>query len=185
MNISKVVKMLVLSLSLMSVLSACAPSRIKHAEVSCNSVSDKNLQTAFESAKGILSQRMCHYEFDALHQQLLSIAKNDPAEGTGLKFLQFYKWNVSEGVISSKQGKNLYNRYFKSTFGHILPNNQNVCSLRGNKDPLIKELGRELGYKKMGLQEAMQDRDAYFEAQRIHNELVFLLETTLMACSNS
>lgn len=190
MNTIKLLKMTALSVCLISGLAACAQNPLTNlnqqsADANCSKLTHKKLQTAINQAQDALSNRSCHYQFDTLHQQLLNIAENDPAQENGSLFLKFYKWNVSEGVISTKQGKEFYNRYFKPSFGNVLSNDRNVCSLGANKEELVKNLGRELTYKKTGLQDIMQNRDAYFEAQRIHNELLFLIETTLMACDNT
>ena len=182
--------MTILSFCLISGLVACAQapkSTVNQSAVggNCSRLTHKKLQVAINYAQDALGHRSCHYQFGSMHQQLLDIAQNDPAKENGSLFLKFYKWNVAEGVISSRQGKEYYNRYFKTTFGHVLTNDRNVCSLGANKDELVKNLGRELNYKKTGLQTIMQDRDAYFEAQRMHNELVFLIETTLLACNDA
>jgi len=151
----------------------------------CTLPNHKQLQVAINKTQAELSKRSCHYQFEDMHQQLLDIAKNDPDHNNGKKLLLFYKWSVNQGVISSRQGKEFYNRYFKATFGNVLPNDRNVCSIASIKDKLIIDLGHELQNKKIGLQLIMQNRDEFFEAQRIHNELVFLIETTLMACNKA
>lgn len=193
MNTISILKSTALSLCLVSGLAACAatppppaPPPVEPVVVNtCQTPSSKSLQIAIAAAQSELSHRECHYQFDAMHHTLLQIAQGDPSPKNGKKFLDFYKWNVSQGILSSKQGKDYYNRYFKPTFGNVLSNDRNVCSLGKNKDALIKSLGRELVDKKTGLQVIMQDRNAYFEALRIHNDLIFLIETTLMACDGA
>ena len=182
MNILKLVNITAISLVIISSLSACSqsPNRTDSPsrwviEDTCTVPSHKKLPVAFSKAKTELSNRNCHYQFDAMHKKLLSIAENDPSTENGNHFLSFYRWSVDQGIISSKQGKEYYNRYFKSTFGNVLSNDRNVCSISSTKDPLLKQLRRELIDKQTGLQVIMQDREAYFEAQRIHNELVFLI----------
>ncbi len=190
MNTINILKSTALGLCLASGLTACAqapkptpvpqiqPVAVKTCQVPIN----KHLQTAITSAQSELSDRNCHFQFDAMHKKLIQIALEDPSPSNGKLFLNFYKWSVGQDILSSRQGKEYYNRYFKTTFGNVLSNDSNVCSIGKNKDALIKKLGRELVDKKTGLQGIMQNRDAYFEALRIHNDLIFLIETTLLAC---
>ncbi len=148
----------------------------------CTLPNQKQLTQALQSARNELSQRSCHYQFDAIHQQLLTIAQQDPGPTYRQSFLDFYQWSVQQGIISSLQGKQLYTSYFTPGFGHLLPNNSNVCAQKASKDSLIQALNADLAHKKLGLNDILQDREAYFQAQRTHNDLTFLLETTLIAC---
>ena len=188
MNTISILKSTALSLCLVSGLTACAQApkpapTLQVVKPSCQVPVNKHLQTAIDSAQAELSNRSCHFQFDAIHKKLIQIALEDPSPSNGKRFLNFYKWSVNQEILSSLQGKEYYNRYLKTTFGNVLSNDSNVCSIGKNKDALIKSLGRELVDKKTGLQGIMQNRDAYFEALRIHNDLIFLIETTLLACS--
>ncbi len=172
---------------LISGLSACATQPETQStrwtmEDSCTLPSQKQLTQALQSARNQLSQRSCHYQFDAIHQQLLTIAQQDPGPTHRQSFLDFYQWSVQQGIISSLQGKQLYTSYFTPGFGHLLPNNSNVCAQKTSQDSLIQTLNDDLAHKKLGLNDILQDRDGYFQAQRTHNDLIFLLETTLIAC---
>lgn len=179
---------LLLALSYISVallVSGCASTKTpKPVSVSC-AVSDyKRLDDSIRHAKSQLSNRSCHYQYDAFHRQLLATAQGDTGAGNAEKFLDFYKWSVDQGIVSKRQGMEYYNSYFKPSFGNVLPNDRNVCSAVAVKDDIEKRMYKELEHKRIGLQEIMGDREAYFEAQRVHNDLVFLLETSNLACGN-
>ncbi len=153
-----------------------------HSDRQCAVPDHKQLSVALQGAQATLSERSCHYAFERIHQSLLDIGRQDPGKANKERFLNFYQWSVDQGILSSRQGKEYYNRYFTSGYGHMLPNDRNLCSLAGGQEQLIKRLDDELVLKKTGLQDILQDRDAYFDAQRTHNDLVFLLETTLLSC---
>jgi len=190
MNTFKLLKNTVLGFCLVSGLTACAQtprhntSQSSH-QASCSLPQHKKLTVAVDNAQASLSDRSCHYQFDAIHAQLLNIAVNDPSSTHNTEFRSFYKWSIDQGIISSLQGKEYYTRYFTNSFGNVLANDRNVCSSAANKEKLIKSIDRELGSKKIGLQDIMQDRKAYFSAQQTHNDLVFLIETTLLACEKT
>ncbi len=180
-------KLFIYSIAAIAVLglSGCASTQpSKPVKVSCVTANYKRLDDSIRHAKSQLSNRSCHYQFDEFHQELLVTAQGDTDLGNAKRFLDFYKWSVDQGIVSKRQGKAYYNSYFKPSFGNVLPNDRNVCSAVSSKDDIEKKMYKELEYKRIGLQEILGDREAYFEAQRIHNDLVFLIETSNLACSN-
>jgi len=187
MKTVQLMKHSVLGLMLLGGLTGCGQTHKKPLQaeaVSCSVREQAQLAPAIADAKTALSHRSCHYQFDTLHEQLLAVAKNDPDKTHNTAFLGFYTWSVKQGIINKRQGKELYTRYFKTSFGYVLSNDRNVCGTASIKDEMIKKIGAELAYKKIGLQDIMQDRKAFFEAGQVHNDLVFLLEATLLACEN-
>lgn len=178
---------LALGLCLIGGLSACAqtPKTPVSAAVNCDIPQQNKLADALVSAQNVLGHRSCHYQFETIHQQLIEVAKNDANPENKFKFLSFYKWSVNNGIINSRQSKQRFNRYFSTSFAHVLNNEQRTCSMAAKKDELFNQLKRELPYKKTGLLDVMGDVKAYHKAQGSYNDLKFLVNTTWLACENS
>ena len=163
-------------------ITACIPKTVKSAPT-CLTPETKHVDQAFEQARKSLSNRACHYQFDTVHNQLIEIAQGDPSKDNKKRFYDFYQWITDQGIISKNQSKMLFTRYFTTQFSNALPDNQNTCSHRSTKETMVRNLAQEMKYKKVGLQDIIGNRDLYFRAVSKHNDLVFLIETTMLACS--
>lgn len=184
-NIVNIINKTLLVLGATLLMTGCAQEQVKQTQYtpSCHVPNHKQVDVAFQQARKTLENRQCHYQFDAVHGQLLVLSQGDPKPTNSEHFKDFYNWSVNQGIISKLQGKQLYTSYFNTSFGNVLPNDRNNCSLQNERQQLFNKLTHELQHKKIGLQAIKNDREAYFKAQQIHNDLVFLLGTVEIACS--
>lgn len=178
-------KALIMIMSL--VICGCAqqmPLRATVALTDCRLSASKSLNTLLSEATTKLADRQCHYEYQNYHQQLLEAAKGDPSKENRHHFTAFYQTAVDNGVISKQDGRKQFTRFFTTNFSDVLPNDRSTCSLASNKERLFIDLKQAVEDKRVGLLSALGDKDAWFAAGKMYEDLVFVLQTTLIACGS-
>jgi hypothetical protein len=161
-------------------LSACnsAPERT---EAVCTPPSGTNLERAIAQARADLSSG-CERHFDGYWTALLEIGAGDPAPENRRDFSAFLEWSVDRGLLSRRQAKERYNRYFGVKYVSLL-SDYSVCSRTcPNRSAVLHEMEAERADKELGLLKIADDRDAYRRADRLYNEMALVLEATCSAC---
>ena len=92
------------------VLTACA-----NQPPPCAGPTSKNLNTAIDDVKSTLTNG-CAAHFDRFYDDLLRIAEGDPKHENKRLFSEFLVWSSDEGLLSQRQAKNYYNRFFNVKF---------------------------------------------------------------------
>ena len=95
--------------ALAGLLSACN-SNPSH-ETTCSPPSGHNLDQAMSAARFDL-ETGCEAHFDDYLVRLLAIAEGDPGKENKAKFSDFLLWANEEGLLSKRQAREVYNRYF-------------------------------------------------------------------------
>ncbi len=142
----------------------------------------QDLERAVQTVQEALSNG-CEGRFDAYMERLLSIAKGNPAPENKERFSEFLVWCTEQGLLSRRQAQTLYNRYFNVKFVSML-GDYNTCALTcPRKNQLFAALEAELTDKELGLMKISGDRDAYYRADQLYQELELVLEATCAACT--
>ena len=114
--------------------------------------------------------------------QLLDIAADNPSPDNKRQFSDFLVRVSDQGVISKRQAKATYNRYFNIKFVS-LTGEYNTCSqtcpVRKN---VLAEMQGELLDKELGLVRASEDSASYYRADHLLKEAQLVLEATCRAC---
>ena len=177
-----------LILGALAVLSGCNQLSIKQDQqsqlASCDVPSSKNVSQAFSQSTATLSDAQCHYQFDAHEQALMSLAKGDPGQQNRQYFYNFYTEAAGNGIISKRQAREHYSRYFTTGFAASLPDSHSNCATGDRMDNILADLKQEAHMKKEGLLEVLDDRNSWFTAKSHHDNLVLILETTHLACDD-
>jgi hypothetical protein len=174
---SKSLVMLAMFIGVTFILSACAaPPPI------CGGPTTRDLNVAVEQVKSSL-QLGCEAEFDRYFDDLLGIAEGDPKPENKRLFSEFLVWSADEGLLSQRQAKDYYNRYFNVKFMTLQGDYNNcshTCPVRGR---ILRDMERELSDKERGLLKISLDNDGYYRADKLYQEIELVLEATCTACA--
>lgn len=159
------------------VVAACASS-----PPPCGSPQSKNLNTAVDDVKSSL-QAGCEAHFDRYYDDLLTIAEGNPKPENKRLFSEFLVWSADEGLLSQRQAKNYYNRFFNVKFMSLASDYNNCSHTCPRRDRVMLDMERELADKERGLVKVSLDNDGYYRADELYQEVELVLEATCTACS--
>ena len=109
----------------------------------CNSPQSRNLSTAISTVQASLMQG-CHAHFDRYYDDLLSIAEGDPKPENKREFSEFLVWSSDQGLLSTRQAQEHYNRYFNVKFMSLKGDYNNCSHTCPNKRKVLTDMEREL-----------------------------------------
>lgn len=159
------------------ILASCATS-----PPPCDSPQTRNLGAAVDQVKDSLSSG-CAAHFDRYYDDLLRTAEGDPKPGNKRVFSEFLVWSAEEGLLSQRQAKDYYNRYFNVKFMALQSNYNNCSHSCPRRDRIMLDMERELSDKERGLLKVSLDNDGYYRADELFQEVELVLEATCTACS--
>jgi len=180
MNKTRLVKplaVLPLLLASLFVLASCATS-----PPPCNGPQSRNLDTAIDAVKSTL-QSGCEAHFDSYYDDLLGIAEGDPKPENKRIFSEFLVWSSDQGLLSKRQAKDYYNRYFNVKFMSLQGDYNNCSHTCPRRDRVMLNMERELSDKERGLLRVALDNDGYYRADELYQEVELVLEATCTACT--
>ncbi|MDH4073421.1 MAG: hypothetical protein OEV41_09980 [Gammaproteobacteria bacterium] len=166
-----------LAVALLSLaLSACATK-----PPPCGSPATKNLDDAIAIVQRSLDNG-CASHFDRYYDDLLTIAEGDPKPENKRIFSEFLVWASDEGLISQRQAKDYYNRYFNVKFVALASDYNNCSHTCPRRDRVMLQMERELSDKERGLLRVSLDNAGYYRADELYQEVELVLEATCTAC---
>ena len=174
------IKLLLRSVGVMAatfILVSCAAN-----EPGCPSPETRNLDSAIGFVKTSLKTG-CQTHFDRYYDDLLTIAEGDPRPENKRKFSEFLVWAGDQGLLSTRQAEDYYNRYFNVKFMAMKGDYNNCSHTCPNKQKVLFDMERELSDKERGLLKVSVDRDGYYRADRLYQEVELVLEATCTACT--
>lgn len=148
----------------------------------CNGPQTKNLNAAISDVKRTLNKG-CAAQFDRYYDDLLTIAEGDPKAENKRLFSEFLVWAGDEGLLSQRQAKNYYNRYFNVKFISLQGDYNNCSHTCPIRDRVMLNMERELSDKERGLLKVSLDNDSYYRADKLYQEVELVLEATCTACA--
>jgi len=148
----------------------------------CDSPQTRNLGAAVDQVKDSLSSG-CAAHFDRYYDDLLRTAEGDPKPGNKRVFSEFLVWSADEGLLSQRQAKDHYNRYFNVKFMTLQSDYNNCSHTCPRRDRIMLDMERELSDKERGLLKVSLDNDGYYRADELFQEVELVLEATCTACS--
>jgi len=170
------------SLSLLVALSALILASCATSPPPCDSPQTRNLSAAVDHVKDSLSSG-CVAHFDRYYDDLLRTAEGDPKPGNKRVFSEFLVWSADEGLLSQRQAKDHYNRYFNVKFMTLQSDYNNCSHTCPRRDRIMLDMERELSDKERGLLKVSLDNDGYYRADELFQEVELVLEATCTACS--
>lgn len=144
-----------------------------------------NLDSAFADVRNSLNEerQQCAPYFDVYLQHLLATAEGDPGPDNKRRFSEFLIWASAEGIISKRQARNLYNRYFNVKFVSLKSNYNNCSHACPKRASMMADMAQELSDKEQGLLKVSADTQSFYRADRLMKEAELVLEATCTACS--
>lgn len=164
-------------LSALLLLSACAST-----EPTCSSPQTRNLDSAIDDVQDALGNG-CQAHFDRYFDDLLVIAEGDPKADNKRAFSEFLVWSSDQGLLSTRQAQDYYNRYFNIKFMSMRGDYNNCSHTCPSKQKVLFDMERELSDKERGLLKISRDADGYYRADKLYQEVELVLEATCTACS--
>lgn len=148
----------------------------------CTSPQTRNLATAMNAVQSNLMNG-CQSHFDAYYDDLLTIAEGEPKTENKRAFSEFLVWSADQGLLSTRQAEDYYNRYFNVKFMSMRGDYNNCSHTCPNKQKVLFNMERELSDKERGLLRVSVDSDGYYRADQLYQEVELVLEATCMACA--
>lgn len=148
----------------------------------CDGPQTRNLSAAVDHVKGALS-RGCAAHFDRYYDDLLRTAEGDPKPGNKRVFSEFLVWSADAGLLSQRQARDYYNRYFNVKFMTLASDYNNCSHTCPRRDRVLLDMERELSDKERGLLKVSLDNESYYRADELFKEVELVLEATCTACS--
>ncbi len=160
-------------------LAACSsnPTQV----TSCAVPQGPNLEQAISAARFDL-ETGCEHEFDAYFQRLLVIAEGDPKKENKASFSDFLLWANDAGLLSKRQARETYNRYFGIKYVSLVSDYSVCAQTCPNQSDVMRQMDRELADKEQGLLKISADRLNYTRASNLYQETELVLEATCEAC---
>ena len=159
-------------------LAACTTARTADA---CSVSLNSSLASSIRAVEGKLSEG-CEYGFEGYFVQLMDVAVNNPDPDNKRLFSDFLVRISEQGVISKRQAKAKYTRYFNVKFVS-LTGEYNTCSQTCPvRSRVLAEMQSELLDKELGLIRASEDSVSYYRADHLLKEAQLVLEATCRAC---
>jgi hypothetical protein len=161
------------------VLAACNSNPAR--PVACTPPEGPDLGHAISAARFDL-ETGCEAQFDLYFQRLLTIAEGDPKKENKESFSEFLLWANEQGLLSKRQAREIYNRYFGVKFVTLI-SDYSVCTQTcPRQGEVMREMNNELLDKEQGLLKISADRLNYYRASNLFQETELVLEATCEAC---
>ena len=149
----------------------------------CIPPTGNKIDMALSQARADLSNNACQVKYDLYFQRLLDIAEGEPKIENKKKMSEFLEWSNTNGLLTMIQTKELYNRYFNTTF-MSLPDEYNTCYSCRKKATIEIAMKHELIEKEKGLMKVCADKESYFRASSQFKNYLTVLDAVCLACES-
>jgi hypothetical protein len=159
-------------------LAACATTQTADY---CSVSLKPGLASAMRIAEDKLSTG-CEYSFDNYFEQLLTVATDNPDPDNKRLFSDFLVSISNQGIISNRQARATYNRFFNVKFVSLTGDYNNCSQTCPVRDKVLADMRGELLDKELGLVKASEDSASYYRSDHLLKEAQLVLEATCRAC---
>jgi len=149
----------------------------------CVSPQTRNLDHAILDVQSNLRDGGCAAQFDRYYDELLTIAEGDPKPENKRVFSEFLVWSSDAGLLSQRQARDYYNRFFNVKFNSMQGDYNNCSHTCPRRDRIMRNMERELSDKERGLMKISLDSTGYYRADELYQEIDLVLEATCTACN--
>jgi len=165
----------------LALVSACAQQPAKTAGY-CQLSPTNNVDRLFAEASGKLEDSSCQYFFPEYREQLLAASKGAPGPENEARFAELLRQSIDAGIISKRQGQELFSQYFDPEFYSVKSEARSSCTSLRRKQELYAAMREELGYKREGMLDILDDEDRFRQAQRHYSDLNMVFDAVEVAC---
>ena len=149
----------------------------------CNLSHTSNVDKLFAEASQKLRDESCHYHFEQYRDRLVAAAKGAPGAENEARFAGIIRESIELGVISKRQGQEVFSQYFDPEFYAVKSEPRSSCSSLRHKDKMYAAMREELAYKREGMLEILDDEDRFRQAQRYYSDLNLVFDAVDVACT--
>ena len=165
-------------------LAACSQQPRQDAAY-CHLSETSNVDRLFAEASEKLNDGSCHYHFDAYRERLVAAAKGAPGPENEARFAGLLRESIDKGIISKRQGQELFSQYFDPEFYAVKSEPRSSCSSLKHKDRMYAAMREELAYKREGMLDILDDEARFRQAQRHYSDLNLVFDAVEVACSQA
>lgn len=139
----------------------------------------KNLDEGLRQIKAFLSSNpYCNTLYEDYFLAALQIATQNPGIENRGKFAKFLSWSRDNGIITQKEGKNYFNRFFNPKYISI-SGNYNNCSQIDKREAILKSARDEMNDKKTGLMHVLNQPKLFKMSQNLYMDLDYMYSEVL------
>ncbi len=168
--------------ALLVTLAACAQQQVNTTD-HCRLSPTSNVDRLFAQAQDNLEDRSCHYYWGEYREQLLHAAKGSPGPENEERFAQLVRQAIDLGIISKRQGQELFSQYFDPEFYSVKSEPRSGCSSLRAKNDLYAAMREELSHKREGMLEILDDEARFRQAQRHYSDMKLVFDAVELACT--
>lgn len=173
-----------LTMTLLALNTGCAslssPSSSPVAAPVCDAIDSKQVDAAFGEARNNLSRAECAPYFEQNFSKLREVAQGDPGDDNRSRFAAWLNWSSDKGIITARQAKEMYTRYFHDTFVS-LPSQGHVCGYLKD-DSLKTAMKLELVQKREGYTRIAGDAEGFNRVHLQYEDMMLMLDSVNSAC---
>jgi len=148
---------------------------------SCELPNDPDLNASISAAQFDL-ETGCASRFDDYFERLLTIAEGDPKKQNKGLFSDHLLWANQQGLLSKRQARQRYNRYFGIKFVTLM-SDYSVCSdICPRQQQVLSDMRQELSDKQQGLVRVSADPLSFQRANQLFRETELVFGATCTAC---
>ena len=162
-------------------LAACSQQPHRQAEF-CRLSDTNNVDRLFAEASDKLQDSSCYYAYPEYRTQLLAATKGSPGPENEARFAELLRESIERGIISKRQGQEMFSQYFDPEFYVVKAEPRSSCSSLRHKEALHTAMRQELAYKREGMLEILDDEDRFRQAQRHYSDLNLVFDAVEVAC---
>ena len=165
----------------LAVAGGCA-QHPEQAAAYCQLTPTNNVDKLFAEAFEKLRDSRCHYSFPEYREQLLAASKGAPGPDNEARFAQLLRESIDAGIISRRQGQEMFSQYFDPEFYSVKSEPRSSCTSLRTKQALYAAMREELSYKREGMLEILNDEDRFRQAQSHYSDLNLVFDAVEVAC---
>lgn len=168
----------------LTLLGACSQLPQKQS-ADCSLSNSNNIDSLFTEVSGKLQHKACHYSYPSYRDRLVAAAKGSPGPDNEARFAGLLRDSIEQGIISKRQGQETFSRYFDPEFYVVKSEARSSCSSLRDKDKLYAAMRTELGYKREGMLEILDDEARFRKAQHYYQDLSMVFDAVDAACTQA
>ena len=147
---------------------AACSQQPRHDTGYCSLSHTNNVDRLFAEASENLHDSNCHYHFPEYRERLVAAAKGAPGPENEARFAGLLRESIDLGIISKRQGQEVFSQYFDPEFYAVKSEPRSSCSSLKHRDRMQTAMREELAYKREGMLEILDDQARFRQAQRFH-----------------
>ncbi len=151
----------------------------------CQLSATNNVERLFLEVSEKLEDPLCHYSYPDYRQQLVAAAKGSPGAENEARFAALLRESIDLGVISTRQGQEVFSQYFDPEFYAVKSEPRSSCTSLRERSELEVAMRRELEYKREGMLEILGDEERFRQAQHYFQDLNLVFDAVDAACTRS